>query len=148
MRSRTRLALLLPVWVIGAGLLACGDPLEPEFRRVLATIRLPDQPVQIDMPDTVQANAPFVLSVQTYGNACREAGDTEVSGGSGSPLLVRPYDRALRVSACQPVLRVFDHSVQLTIAQTGTNTIEVRGIAGQLDGTSDTISVFRQVFVE
>lgn len=63
------------VWVL------CDDaPAAPDKTPVVGVIKITDLPVEITVPDTVNAGSPFRVTVQTWKReGCTRKGDTEVT---------------------------------------------------------------------
>lgn len=145
-RSRIRIAryvLSILVLLLAA---ACYDPLGPREELVIGTVAFYSQPVDIDVPDTVQADVPFAVRVRTYGGGCERIGPTEVTNQDGGALVVpRDFTKTGPGLVCTDVLKSFEHEAQVVLQTPGSATITVRGRVEPDDRIEDFV---RQVIVE
>jgi len=124
--------------------LACDPVTGPGRTRVLGEIAgyYADDP-HVDVPATAERGRPFSVSIRTYGNACRTAGNTGVRV-DGLTADVTPYDYMVTKAVCADVLLTFVHTATLRFDAAGLARVRVRGL-GRPGGTE--IVVEREVVV-
>lgn len=111
-----------------AGSSGCGFLTDPETTEELAFITGFDSedPV-VDVPAVVTAGEEFTVHITTYGsNSCWTRGRTDVEL-SGSAITVTPYDNRSGERNCADVVGLFDHSVSITIPDSGVAELKIRG---------------------
>lgn len=114
--------------------------------RELGSIDYYETAVEVTVPATVHAGAPFTVRVVTWGGGCTRAGDTEATV-SGAVADVSPYD--LRIDgpgvACPDILRSLTHEATLRFDAPGTATVRVHG---RREPSGDRLTVTRTVTVQ
>lgn len=118
--------LLLPVMVAGVVTTGCSGVLGLDAEKRPGIIAFYDDPVVVDVPDTVEVGAPFEVSVRTYGGGCIRKDGTEVEE-DGLRIQIRPYDIHSGASICTAELRLFDHRVTVSFGRAGVGEIQVHG---------------------
>ena len=107
---------------------ACGSPAEPGPRLQPGVISFHADPVVIDVPETVQEDIPFEVTVRTYGGGCVVEDVTEVDVAA-QRADIRPMDRHSGDELCTAELRMFEHTVSLTFHEDGEAIVFVHGMA-------------------
>lgn len=145
-RSRIRIARYAPPVLALLLATACYDPLGPREELVIGTVAFYSEPVEIDVPHTVQAGVPFPVQVRTYGGGCERIGPTEVTSRDGGALVVpRDFTTTGPGIACADVLKWFDHEAQVVLQTPGSSTVTIRGRVEPDDRIEDFV---RTVVVE
>lgn len=139
--------LLRRTGLAALALAAACSPAEPGAPvRELGYIEYYETPVEVTVPATARAGAPFTIRVVTWGGGCTSAGDTEATV-SGAAADVSPYD--LRVDdpgvACPDILRSLAHEAALRFDTPGTATVRVHG---RREPGTDVVTVTRTVTVQ
>ena len=80
----------------------------------------------VTVADTVAKGATFPVVFRTFGNACVEKGDDDLSV-VGQTAVVIPYDFERRDGGCDDVGLTFEHVVQLRFGNVGSALIVVNG---------------------
>lgn len=113
---------------VGTLLASCGSILGPNEELVIGTVAHYDDPVIIEVPDTVVSSVPFAVTVRTYGGGCERQGPTETSV-EGQVTVVTPFDYTPTGDdvACMDILKTFDHEASLELGTKGVATLVVRG---------------------
>jgi hypothetical protein len=120
---------LLPWFALAlVPLLGCGivGPDEGRVVGLIETSAIYRPP--FELPDTVDSNEPFSITVWTTGGGCTRGGDTEVEI-SARTVTITPFDIVTRADACTTQQLYFEHRVSVTIAGTGPAQVVVRGRA-------------------
>lgn len=140
--------------LIAAGLsvavAACGDDspfliFEPEGLQP-ARLEFFDDAPRVSVPENVGIGELFVISIETYGGGCIEAGPTPVKL-VGETLNVRPLDDFPdRDDVCSADVRLIDHSVSFQMDAQMTLEVAVHGTRVSEEGLED-IVVSRTVVV-
>ena len=136
-----RTALLLSALFLVAG---CDSIFGPEEERRIGVIAFYDQPIVIDLPDTVQVGVPFVVSIQTYGGGCLSEGPTKIRV-RGLLIDVTPYDIHNGAEACEDILNMFPHETTLALPTPG---LAQFLFYGRQKPDNLPLTVGREVFVE
>lgn len=121
--------LALPV--LATLLVACSSsPTEPHETRVVGAVWFYQQPVVLEVPDTVDAGVPFFVRVHTYGGGCERMGETEAYVDASSAV-VFPFDYTRRGAdvGCEDLLKTFVHETSVTFTERGLGRVEVHGRA-------------------
>jgi len=122
---------------------------ENEIRRErqLALIQFHNDPIVVQIPETVSVATNFEVTVRTYGGGCIDQGDTEVRI-AGQAATVRPHDVFVTAMppnyACTAELRLYTHRALLRFEQIGPAIVTVHGRVRPGDTT---ITVQRSVHV-
>ena len=120
-----------------------------------AILQFYEDPIVIQVPETVAVASEFEVTVRTYGDGCIDQGDTEVSI-SGRQASVRPYDHFVTHLppnyACPDILKVYTHRAVLRFDERGLATVTVHGRALTVErpgpSQESTIAVSRSVTVQ
>ena len=135
---------LVEISALTIAVAGCTTPAEPGPRLEAGVISFYGDPVVIDVPDVVQADIPFDVSVRTYGGGCITKDITEVAVAS-LRADVRPLDAHSGDELCTSELRMFEHTASLTFHEPGEATVSFRGTAQPGDSA---IVVVRRVQVQ
>ena len=129
MKRRTLPAISAALLLALAGLLAaCDDPTGPDEVLVVGTVDFYEEPVVIEVPDTVAAGEPFAVGVRTYGGGCERLGPTEVEAlEDGVRVTPRDWTTVDPDVACTTELKLFEHEATLTWSTPGEITVRIRG---------------------
>lgn len=79
----------------------------------------------IEVPESVEAGAPFTVRVTTWGYPCNRLGPTDVATHAEG-ILITPFDYGF-TGPCFDIYATFEHEVEVTFARRGRNRIVVRG---------------------
>jgi hypothetical protein len=122
---------------------ACGDEdrfllSEPEGLQP-ARLEYFGEPARVSAPGAAAVGESFLISIETYGGGCIEAGPTSVKLVGGR-LEIRPLDDfPARDAVCTADIRLIDHSVTHRVDAAMTLEIAVHGIRVSDDGVEDLI---------
>ncbi len=120
----------LMISAAGMMFLVCTPILGPNWRLKRGVIQYYEDPVVIQLSDTVIAGAPMTVSVTTYGGGgggCSRRGFVEVKI-NGLTAELAPYDSvAVRATGCTLVLHLYRHEVNLVFEQKGIATVRLVG---------------------
>lgn len=108
--------------------------------RVVGTIAFHGDPVRLEVPSEVTRGQPFTVEVITYGDGCREQGETEVEL-EGLRAEVTPYDHQVTPppgAACTLELNQHRHRATLRFEDTGTAEVVFHGREEDRGGTNMT----------
>ena len=135
----------LPVLLLTLAAAGCDSivGLDPQ-REDVGTIEFHNEPIRVDVPDTVRAGESFQVAVLTYGGGCTRKRRTDVSV-VGLIARVTPIDSEVRGDhACAQYLATFAHEATLTFSRAGRARITFNG--RRQPGASE-ISITREVVV-
>jgi len=124
---------LLALFLIAGVLVVsgCSQSTEPEETAEPGVLAFYQDPILVEIPDTVTRSVPFVVSVRTYGDGgCVRQGFTEVEV-DGSDAELRPLDfhQVLKDGqSCTDILGIFDHEASLEFETAGVATVRVVGV--------------------
>ena len=106
---------------------SCGI-FEPDERRVIGLIETVNDPVLVEVPDSVAVSVPFAVSVTTYRGRCgTRIGDTEVDL-EGKVARVTPYDyQATGDLDCVSILVLYEHQTTVRFDVPGEAVVVVIG---------------------
>ena len=109
-------------------LISCDAVLGPREELVVGTVAFYDDPVVIEVPDTVAASVPFMVKVRTYGGGCERLGPTEATVDMLTALVI-PYDYTIvdDDGVCTSILKMFSHEVLLQLGVVGEAALTIRG---------------------
>ncbi len=131
--------------LIGVGLaLACDSTLGIDEEARIGVISYHGEPIVVTVPDTVQVDVFFSVSVRTYGTGCHSKGGTTIQI-VGLSVDITPYDIHSGAQVCTDILNVFDHRATLTLRESGVAQITFHGKQMPEDSL---ITVVREVVVE
>lgn len=129
---------LLAVALVCIGAFGCSrsepTPGDPE-RGPMGAVRTPvlahlsGGPESLQAPDTVEAGQPFDVSFETSGNSCIEKGTPRVRSWHGRAVITA-YDVEVTtppMTHCQDYERVFHHTVEASLPDTGLSVLELHG---------------------
>jgi hypothetical protein len=100
----------------------------------LGIISFYNDPIVIEVPDTVASGLMFQVRVRTYGGGCITQGHTDVRV-DGLRVTVTPYDIHSGGNVCTTELRLFQHEAAVRFDRVGTATVAVRGMRRPDDQT-------------
>ena len=113
-------------------LLRCGQPAEPAGEAWSTAVGFIEaggvEPGPLVVPDTVQAGAPFEITISTFGSSgCIRPDDSEVRQ-SGALVDVTPYDSVWAGSVpCLPDWRRYPRGIELRFDAPGSGLIRLHG---------------------
>ncbi len=106
--------------------LGCGSISGLDEEQVVGVVEHFNDPVIVQLPDTVAAGQAFTATVRTYGNGCTKKGDTSVEVNDLSAT-VTPFDVRKKANFCTDILNAFQHTATLRFNKAGTAEVVVRG---------------------
>ncbi len=128
-----------------AAFLGCGLIAGPDWELRRGAIEFYNDPVIVQLADTVSVTKPTTMSVITYGGGCVRKGPTEVSI-DGLDAVVEPFDSVhVAAEACTLELSRFLHEVSLQFAERGTATVRVIGMT---EPSNMVLTVTRTVVIQ
>lgn len=119
---------------------SCGDASGPDRLVVMGRVDVAQYLLEsLTAPDTVRRNAPFSVTVTSWGsNGCTEPHSLDVRHGLSSVTLT-PFDYLAPAGAtCTDNIKALRHTTTLSIRAAGTATLWVRGRV-DASGTIDSL---------
>ena len=146
MSNSKTLLLLSLIALLGTGVTCLW---EAQFELKRGILEGFDQPVVVNVPDTVPVHTPASVVATTYGGGCIFAKAFTTVSVEGLNAVVEPYDSVdISTRICTLEIRQFVHTAEVQFAEQGTATVRVVGRRVLFASETDSVmSVERTIVV-